>query len=109
MKVGRDSIPVLMCVNTAIFNLNSNGRTGLSEFAIPALLCKVFQPMQLERRPQQWMPWDGSRLCQADVVLVVQEGWNAMPERTMPPKPPVGILQLCQGFFIRGPPNVNTK
>jgi hypothetical protein len=50
--------------------------------------------MQLERRPQQWTPWDGSRLCQEDVVVVVQEGWNAMLERTIPPKPPVGLLQL---------------
>jgi hypothetical protein len=56
---------------------------------------------------QQWTPWDGSLLCQEDVV--VQEGWNTMLERTMPPKPPVGLLQLREGFFIRGQPNVNSK
>jgi hypothetical protein len=98
-----------MCVNTATFNVDSDGRTGLSEFVIPALLCEVFPRMQLERRPQQWTTWDGSRPCQEDVVLIVQEGWNAMLERTMPLKPPVGLLQLCEGFFIRGRPNVKTN
>jgi hypothetical protein len=109
IKVDGDSIPVLMRVDTSTFDVDSDVRRRLADFILPALLRDVFRRMQFTKRPQQWTPWEGSRLCQEDVVVIVQQGRKVMLERKSPPRPPVGLGQLCEGFFLRGQLDVHNK
>jgi hypothetical protein len=109
IKVDRDSVPVLMRVNTSTFDADSDVRTRLADFILPALVRDVFRRIQFTKRPQQWTPWEGSRLCKEDVVVVIPQGRKVLLERKMPPKPPVRLSQLCEGFFLRGQLDVNNK